>query len=434
MNAHPTKLGGRYELVERAAGGGMAVVWRGLTVGAAGFVRPVAVKRLLESLADDPEFVAMFVEEARVVSYLQHPNIVQTHDFGIDDQGGYYLVMEWIEGLDLHAWCGAHRDTGRHTPWPVVTAIGIEVLKALSAAHERVDASGHLAPIFHRDVSPGNILIGVNGIVKLADFGLARAMDRARMTRPDIVKGKLSYLAPELSYGHEATVQSDIYGLGVVLWEALAGQKLIKDQDALEIVRRVREEAAPPLRSIRPDIPEELARAVHVCLEKEPSHRFHSAAEMVRTLANLLRQVPHPTDSDVISRSVLNARVWAASPTTGPGGQAHQQWTHGPMGYGAGHHPYPPTEYGPSDFGPPLSPQHPHHGGGGQGASGPSGGGPNGGGPNGGGASAHLAQGPAGHATEHRAYSGERRTLSASEDAQTYAQGGFDGPHPGRRK
>src|SRR5688572_14822335 len=130
-------LAGKYELLELAGEGGMATVYRAFTRGAAGFRRPVAVKRLLPAISDDPEFVAMFVEEARVVSELQHPNIVQIHDFDRDSDGTYFLVMEWVEGMNLLDWSSAHRRVGMSAPWPLVAAIGIEVLKALTAAHER---------------------------------------------------------------------------------------------------------------------------------------------------------------------------------------------------------------------------------------------------------------------------------------------------------
>jgi serine/threonine-protein kinase len=172
-------LAEKYELIDVAGEGGMATVWRARTRGAAGFARTVAVKRILEGLSDNPEFVAMFVEEARVVADLSHPNVVQIHDFDADDEGNYFLVSEWVEGLTLSAWCIAHESVGWKTPWPLLCGVGIEVLKGLGAAHERRDEEGRPAPVFHRDVTPHNVLLGLNGIVKLTDFGLASAMDRA---------------------------------------------------------------------------------------------------------------------------------------------------------------------------------------------------------------------------------------------------------------
>ena len=189
-------IANKYELVAPLGEGGMASVYRGLTHGAAGFTCKVAIKRVLPNLAEDAAFVAMFVEEARVVSELQHPNIVQVHDFDRDDEGRYFIVMEWIDGIDLDGWIGSFDSAP--TPWHEVAAIGVEILRGLGAAHERVDAQGNLAPVIHRDVSPHNVLLSVQGIVKLADFGLARAADRATMTAPGTIKGKLGYMAPEL--------------------------------------------------------------------------------------------------------------------------------------------------------------------------------------------------------------------------------------------
>lgn len=146
-------LGGKYEVLELAGEGGMAKVYRGQTHGAAGFTRPVAIKRVLAPLSQNPEFLKMFVEEARVVSELDHPNIAQIHDFDRDRSGEYYLVLEWVDGLTLSDWRQGYREHGNHTPWPLTAAIGIEVLEALHAAHVREDSEGRPAPIFHRDVT-----------------------------------------------------------------------------------------------------------------------------------------------------------------------------------------------------------------------------------------------------------------------------------------
>ncbi|MEI9951821.1 MAG: serine/threonine-protein kinase [Pseudomonadota bacterium] len=216
-------LAGKYELVEKLGQGGMAIVWRARTLGAAGFFRNVAVKRIEASVRGFEEVTDMFVEEARVGAALQHPNIVQVHDFGEDEQGQLYLVTELVEGIHLGRYLSSFRDFQLETPWQLVTAIMIEVLRALEGAHGRLDERRELSPILHRDVTPGNILLAETGQVKLADFGLARAMDRGRMTRPNIVKGKLSYLAPELLLGLAPTARCDLFSLGVVMWEALAG-------------------------------------------------------------------------------------------------------------------------------------------------------------------------------------------------------------------
>ena len=301
------KIAGKYQLTEPLGEGGMAMVWKGLTLGAAGFSRRVAIKRVLPELAHDTKFAAMFVEEARVVSELAHPNIVQVHDFDHDDDGNYFIVMEYVDGLDFEKWIDAYRRAEEEPPWHYTAAIGIEVLRALSAAHERRDSLGRPSPVIHRDVTPTNILLGKNGIVKLADFGLARATDRASMTKPGTVKGKLAYMAPEVLSGKPATAKSDIFCLGIVMWEALVGRRLYSGKTDLDIIMKAREAHVPSLAESRDDIPAALAEVIHASLVKDPNHRFESAREMLRALASILRAQPEPTDSEPLAASVRKA-------------------------------------------------------------------------------------------------------------------------------
>jgi serine/threonine protein kinase len=312
-------LKGKYELLSLAGVGGMAEVWKAHVHGASGFRRLVAIKRVLEEFGSNPEFVEMFIEEARVGSELDHPNVVHIHDFDIDDAGRLFLVMEWVDGLDLSQWAEAFRSARRETPWALVIAIGIEILKGLGAAHERHDASGVLSPIFHRDVTPHNVLLSKRGIVKVTDFGLARAMDRARMTRPQILKGKLSYSAPELVTGGDPSAQSDLFGVGIVLWEVLAGGKLFVGDSPLAILERVRDCVIPSIAERRPDVPPALAAVIHRALSPSPEDRYRSARSMARALANILRVTPASTGADVLGSSVIEAReVIGTAPKVAP--------------------------------------------------------------------------------------------------------------------
>jgi serine/threonine-protein kinase len=301
-------IAGRYELLEPAGEGGMAVVWRALVRGAGKFARPVALKRIHAAKNADQHMVKLFEEEARVGAGLHHPNIVQILDFGVDDDGDYFLAMEWIDGLDLHHWARSHPRGIKPTPWPLATAIGVEVLRGLAAAHERVDEAGRVSPVFHRDVSPSNVLLGTNGTVKLTDFGLARAMDRASMTRPNVIKGKLAYCAPELVTGAKASAQSDLFALGVVLWETLAQQRLFTGKNDLEVLLSVRKGEIPRLSELRTDLPAALELAVHQALEPDPKDRFEDAKSMARALAAILRSHPEPVDAEPLGRSVREAR------------------------------------------------------------------------------------------------------------------------------
>lgn len=302
-----TLLDGRYELVERLGQGGMAIVWRAYAHGASGFRRPVAIKRIDPKNRHYPEVVEMFVEEARVGAVLQHPNIVQAQDFRVDDDGHHFLVTEFVDGPHLGQWVDAHTNTLQPTPWPIVTAIAIEVLRALEAAHGRRDEQGAPSPVLHRDVTPGNILIDKSGVIKLADFGLARAMDRDQITRPNVVKGKLSYLAPELVRGDAPSPRSDLFSLGVVLWEALTGKRLFHADTDLEVYQMLQHPRVPLLSLHRSELPMGLTTAVHRALERVPQQRFGNARLMLQALTEVLRVWPASTDATAIAASVKEA-------------------------------------------------------------------------------------------------------------------------------
>jgi len=290
-----TRLAGKYELLHVAGKGGMATVWQALNHGERGFARPVAIKRVLPSLAHDDGFAEMFVEEARVVAALLHPNVVQVLDFCRDEEGRYFIVMEWVEGVDLGHLIIDHVQRGDVTPWKMIARIAVDVLRALGAAHERRDpTTGEAAPVFHRDVTPSNVMIGVHGVAKLADFGLSRAMDRVTLTMPGVVKGKLAYVAPEMVGGARASAGSDMYSLGVVLWEALAARRLFEGDD-LSLFAKVGRAEVPDVADVRSDLPPPLVEVVRRLLARDPAKRFASAGEA--RLA--FREVPQGTAEEL---------------------------------------------------------------------------------------------------------------------------------------
>ncbi len=303
-------IDGKYELVELAGEGGMATVYKGIVRGAAGFSRTVAVKKIKNEFRAIRNYIDMFVEEARVGSDLAHPNIVQVYDFCTDDEGAYYLIMEWVEGLDLGTFIKAYREQGISTPWPLVVAVGIGSLRGLGAAHERQREDGTVAPVIHRDVSPHNILLGANGVVKLTDFGLARARDRVySLTAPGTVKGKLSYLSPEVSLGKQATPQSDLFGMGTVLWEALSGLRLFDARSDLEVFKQIRNCEIRPLGRLRPDLPPELVAAIEQALKKDPNDRYASARQMAFALAEILKGATQSVDAQqALGSPVIEAK------------------------------------------------------------------------------------------------------------------------------
>jgi serine/threonine protein kinase len=290
-----------YELLEKIGEGGMATVWRGVARSGEVFARPVAVKVMKRNFAAVKSIINMFLEEARIGAELQHANLVQVFDL-TQDGDKYCLIMEWIEGVDFRSMIRTMARLERPLPWGLVAHVGIGVLRGLAAAHERRLADGTPAPVIHRDVSPQNILLGLNGGIKLADFGMARARDRvAMLTAPGVVKGTVSYMAPETLTGKPPVVASDQFSLACTLWEALAGERLFEAKSDAEVVDQIRAgKVRTPLDEIRPDIPPRLSAAIHRALATEPEKRFASARAMIQELNEILRMSGPWVDSDVI--------------------------------------------------------------------------------------------------------------------------------------
>ncbi len=302
-------IGGRYELIEVAGRGGMADVWRGRVRGDSGFVRDVAVKQMHQNLAVQPPYVAMFVEEARLGSMLQSPNVAEVHDF-VHDRGNYYMVLEWIDGVDLGTWIRWHAQRSEPTRWELVAAVAVGILRGLAAAHERVGPDGRSLPVVHRDVSPHNVLLTTRGMVKLIDFGLALANDRPQeTTETGIVKGKMSYLAPEIVAGGRPIPASDQFACGSVLWEALVGRKLFDGTTDYETYTRLRDCMVQPLRPLRPDVPAPFVTIIQRALAPSTDARFPSAREMARQIGTTLKKVQLRKDlHTVLAKTVEEAR------------------------------------------------------------------------------------------------------------------------------
>jgi serine/threonine-protein kinase len=303
-------VGGRYELLEVAGRGGMADVWRGRVRGDSGFTRDVAIKQMHASLAMQPTYVAMFVEEARIGAALRSPNVAEVHDF-VHDRGHYYMVQEWIEGIDLGSWVRWHISRNEPTRWELVAAVGVGILRGLAAAHERVDVDGQSVPVVHRDVSPHNVLLTTRGMVKLVDFGLALATDRPQeTTEQGVVKGKMSYLAPEIVSGGRPVPESDQFACGSVLWESLVGRKLFDGSTDYETYCRLRECQVQPLRPLRPDVPQPFTQIIHRALAATPDTRFPTSREMARQIGTTLKKVQLRKDlHTILSKSVADART-----------------------------------------------------------------------------------------------------------------------------
>ncbi|HEY8073541.1 MAG TPA: serine/threonine-protein kinase, partial [Labilithrix sp.] len=262
---------GRYTILGEIASGGMATVHLGRMRGAAGFVRTVAIKQLHPQFASDPAFVAMFLDEAWLAARIHHPNVVQTIDI-VSEKNQLFLVMDYVQGETLSRVWRLLRERGETAPAAVTASVLAGVLHGLHAAHEAKDDKGKPLDIVHRDVSPQNVMIGVDGVARLLDFGVAKATVRLQTTQEGHVKGKLAYMAPELLETHEVTRIADVYAVGVMLWEGLTGKRLFEAQTEGMLVRRVLEGASEPpsVAAAARNTPRELDAIVMRALAKKP--------------------------------------------------------------------------------------------------------------------------------------------------------------------
>lgn len=276
---------GRYEPLFRIASGGMAEVYAARIRGEAGFQKLVAVKRMHPHLAHDQVFVDMFLNEARLAAHIASPHVVQTLDLGRGSDGSLYIVMELVVGLSLAA-----LEMTRKKPLPVPIALELlaQAAQGLDDAHEATTPAGDELGLIHRDVSPHNILLGIDGRARVTDFGIARAVHAPRAeTNVKELKGKFAYMSPEQTRMHALDRRSDLFSVGVVLWEALVARRLFAERDAADCIRNVRRKVVPPPHELNPRVPPAVSEVVLRSLERMPSARFQTGAQM----AAALRQV-----------------------------------------------------------------------------------------------------------------------------------------------
>lgn len=280
--AQPRSVG-RYALYGEIAAGGMATVHFGRLVGAVGFARTVAIKRLHAQFAKDPDFVSMFLDEARLAARIQHPNVVTTVDVvPLDDE--VFLVMEYIHGEALSKLIRAARRRGEMVPPRIAVAILAGALHGLHAAHEAKSEHGEPLNIVHRDVSPQNVLVGTDGVARVLDFGVAKAAARATSTRDGQMKGKVSYMAPEQLRGKGVDRRTDVFAAGIVLWEALTGRRLFDGEDPGEVLAKLLEAPIPPPSTLEPSVPAHLDAVVMRALDRNADGRWTSAREFAIAL------------------------------------------------------------------------------------------------------------------------------------------------------
>jgi len=275
---------GNYILVSQLGRGGMAEVYKAKVGGVHGFQKTVCVKRILRQHVEDKHFVEMFVNEAKISARLSHPNIVQVHELGEID-GEFFMAMEFVHGRDLLRVLRAHGTDGPPPP-PACAYIAKEMCKALAHAHEYVNEEGVRQPIIHRDVSPQNVMLSYDGVVKLVDFGIAKALEGATMeeTRTGALKGKFAYMAPEQLDGQKASAVTDIFSVGVTLFEMLTGRRLFKGNTDYDTLVRVKTQPVPPPSELNPQVPPDLDRICATALQRDPTLRYQRASHMARDL------------------------------------------------------------------------------------------------------------------------------------------------------
>ena len=279
---------GHFTLGKRLARGGMAEVFLARQRGPEGFDRRVAVKRILPHLADAADFVRMFLDEARLAARLSHPNIVHIYELG-SVAGDYFIAMEYVDGIHAGQLI-THAET-EPVPPELVARIGADAAGALAHAHRLTDADGRPLQLVHRDVSPQNIMVSSDGIVKLVDFGIAKAASKAEETRPGVVKGKYAYMSPEQTTGKQLDGRSDVFSLGVVLWEILAGRHIVERGDVVEAMKTMRDGRFKAIRDVAPRTPKALADAIGRALTLRKDDR-PTATQLQVMLEEYLKGAP----------------------------------------------------------------------------------------------------------------------------------------------
>ncbi|MGC4122430.1 MAG: serine/threonine-protein kinase [Myxococcales bacterium] len=280
----------RYTIVRKLATGGMAEIFLATQHGAEGFQRPVVLKRILADLSADPQFRNALIDEAHVAMGLTHSNIAQVLDLGAN-RGRYFLAMELVDGWDLNKLMRRAGAVGIDLPVPLALHIVTEVCRALAFAHSRT-RQGKPLGIVHRDISPHNILVSEHGEVKLTDFGIAKALIKRDKTATGVVKGKISYMAPEQAIGGTLDARADLFSLGVTLYVAVTGTRPFDGDSEIETLLRVRDCRYVPPGKVRSGLPGPLCKLIERAMRKEPADRFQTAEEMLAEAERVLRTMP----------------------------------------------------------------------------------------------------------------------------------------------
>ena len=293
---------GRYELVRKIATGGMAELFLAKFSGPGGFEKRCALKQILPQFVEDEEFKRMFQNEARVAAMFDHPNLVQIFELDEDPETKrFYIAMELINGMDLRQLQNLAREQGQQIPPELAAWITAQTLDGLAYAHDFKDSEGNRLNLVHRDISPQNILVSYEGAIKVVDFGIVKASSNEGKTQTGMLKGKIAYMSPEQALGEKLDARSDLFAVGICLYELIAGVKPFRGANEIMTLRAILEQDAPPITNFVPDCPRGIERVLYRSLAKNRDERYQDAREFQIDLTSVLRQTPMPLDRHVFS-------------------------------------------------------------------------------------------------------------------------------------
>lgn len=292
---------GNYLILEKIAQGGMAEIYKAKTTDPNGIDRLVVIKRILPHISSNQEYIAMLVDEAKISVHFTHGNIAQVYDLGrVEDD--YFIVMEYVDGKTLSQTIKHFSEQKSTIPLDIILFCMAEVCHGLDYIHRKTGLDGKPLGVVHRDISPQNIIVSYSGTVKIIDFGVAKSDVKLDQTESGVLKGKFAYMSPEQTYGEKIDARSDIFSLGILMWELLTQKRLFKRKTNKETVKAIRDYKAPPPSSMRADIPAEIDRIVEKALNKKISRRYQSASEMAQDIMRFLYQLNPEFKSIQIAR------------------------------------------------------------------------------------------------------------------------------------
>jgi serine/threonine-protein kinase len=269
----------RLKLVRRIAEGGMGAIYEAKQMGTEGFEKTMAVKTILQNYTQDPEFTEMFIGEAKLVADLIHENIVQVYQLG-KVGSMYYIAMEFVNGVDLGAFLDRHNELGIELPVEIAAFIVSRVCRGLEYAHSKTDREGLPLGVVHRDISPGNIMMTWGGVVKITDFGIAKAHNLMKNREGELLLGKVQYMSPEQAAFKQTDGRSDIFSLGIVMYEVLSGRPLFTGESTVTALRDISAKEIDPITVLNPKVPPEVEKILSRALERDQDKRYQSAGEM----------------------------------------------------------------------------------------------------------------------------------------------------------